>query len=169
MPAKHASVASPPLSRAVTLTCFRAALTSPTPSPFKEVRARVDAKGPEQRSGAGHGWRGRGPNNTDAVAGERADADRIPLLPVVHLVGADGSQTRSASMKIWELKAAPPTDPKGFNRSLGWEEGHCLGALLISPFWSKKSITSSDKFLLNDVFQKCGNWVNLRACSKLEC
>jgi hypothetical protein len=126
MPTKHASVASPPRSRAVTLTCFRAALTSPTPSPFKEVRARVDAKGPQQRSGAGHGWRGRGPNNTDAVAGERADADRIPLLPVVHLVGADGSQTRSASMKIWRLKAAPPTDPKGFNRSLGWEEGHSL-------------------------------------------
>jgi hypothetical protein len=47
------------------------------------------------------------------MAGERADADRSPLSPVVLLVGADGSQARSASMQIWKLKAAPPPDLGG--------------------------------------------------------
>ena len=67
---------------------------------MKGVRALADEQGPLWRSGVGHGWTGWGPNNTSGAAGERTDADRSPLSPVVLLVGADGSQARSASMQI---------------------------------------------------------------------
>ena len=71
-----------------------------------DVRTHADAKGPLRRSGAWYGWRGWGPNNTGAVAGERADAYRSPLSPLDLLVGAYESQAQRAFMKIWKLKAA---------------------------------------------------------------
>ena len=151
------SIASPPLSRAATLTCFRAALTSPNPFPFRGSARICECKRPPTALRSWARMEGVRSQQYRRCGGRASRCRPQPFLPVVLLV------RRIAGVECFHENLE--SESRSTFGSWGWEEGHSGGSGVshltgsgvthVSSHHSGQkylsSVTSSDKL----VSQEC--------------